>query len=266
MSSAPVTRSSPSPIDLAALLGVLRCAFGGEAAAGVAESTLGLKVIDALRRLDADDAALAKYSLSNSSMAYTRNLVVQEATFALLVLVWTPHRGTAIHDHPSSHGCFMRVLEGRVEETRFSRDERGNALIASAVTVAAAGTVAFVESGGLHRLENHGDTFARTLHVYAPPASHVSLWLRDDTPLSEALRVPCSVYSVGGVPCAAALAPPPPTSIPPMSLPPSSIPTPPPPSPLATPATTIGSGSREGSRSSSRKESGAGSGDVGAAL
>lgn len=41
------------------------------------------------------------------------------ASFPQLVLVWTPGKGSPIHDHADAH-CLMKVLKGTLRETRFS--------------------------------------------------------------------------------------------------------------------------------------------------
>lgn len=36
-----------------------------------------------------------------------------------LILVWTPGRGSPIHDHANAH-CLMKVLKGSLKETLYS--------------------------------------------------------------------------------------------------------------------------------------------------
>jgi len=42
-----------------------------------------------------------------------------------LVLVWSPGRSSAIHDHANAH-CIMKVLQGSLKETRFHTPEAEN--------------------------------------------------------------------------------------------------------------------------------------------
>lgn len=79
----------------------------------------------------------SKYALSDLSRGYTRNLVdegngksnlvslvskFRQAIIWLcnkkLVLVWTPGKGSPVHDHADAH-CLMKVLKGTLKETRF---------------------------------------------------------------------------------------------------------------------------------------------------
>lgn len=56
---------------------------------------------------------------------YTRNLIATDhETFTLLLLCWNGGKASPIHDHPC-RGCWMRVCEGTVFETRFADTVKG---------------------------------------------------------------------------------------------------------------------------------------------
>jgi cysteine dioxygenase len=46
------------------------------------------------------------------------------ATFSLMLLCWNPGKFSPIHDHPSD-GCWLRVLEGAVQEVRYGMETEG---------------------------------------------------------------------------------------------------------------------------------------------
>ncbi|KAI0439544.1 cysteine dioxygenase type I [Xylaria telfairii] len=72
-----------------------------------------------MERYVSDPQEWTQYALSNENMAYTRNLVDEGNGKAnLLVLVWTPGKGSPIHDHGNAH-CVMRILHGDLTETRY---------------------------------------------------------------------------------------------------------------------------------------------------
>ncbi|KAG4433115.1 hypothetical protein IFR05_011410 [Cadophora sp. M221] len=60
-----------------------------------------------------------KYAFADLSRVYTRNLVGEgNGKSNLLILVWTPNKGSPIHDHAGAH-CLMKILKGTLKETRF---------------------------------------------------------------------------------------------------------------------------------------------------
>lgn len=74
-------------------------------------------------RLDLGLDDWKKYALFEHMKNYTRNLIATDnATFTLLLLCWNPDKESPIHDHPCD-GCWLRVCEGRVRETRYEIDE-----------------------------------------------------------------------------------------------------------------------------------------------
>ncbi|KAI8815914.1 RmlC-like cupin domain-containing protein [Fimicolochytrium jonesii] len=125
------------------------------------------------------------------SKPYTRNLVDDgNGFFNLIVLCWTPGRGSPIHDHPNSH-CIMKVLEGSLTETQYdfpkphhsdddSRVDSGNedgeneaddGLRLKKTTRLEKNSVAYISDKiGLHRVANSSTTRpAISLHLYTPP-------------------------------------------------------------------------------------------------
>ncbi|KAI9045712.1 putative cysteine dioxygenase Cdo1 [Aspergillus affinis] len=60
------------------------------------------------------------FALGDSSRTYTRNLIDEgNGKSNLLILVWTPGKGSLIHDHADAH-CVMKILRGSVQETLYS--------------------------------------------------------------------------------------------------------------------------------------------------
>lgn len=105
---------------------------------------------------------------------YTRNLVDKgNGRFDLMVLCWSEGQGSSIHSHSDAH-CFMKVLEGTLQETMFAWPEQGKkkeSMTQLAVNTYNRDQVAYInDSKGLHRVENpsHSDR-AASLHLYSPP-------------------------------------------------------------------------------------------------
>ncbi|RDA90456.1 hypothetical protein CP533_3938 [Ophiocordyceps camponoti-saundersi (nom. inval.)] len=130
-----------------------------------------------LRRLmeeyDSGQVGWLKFAFGDSSRGYTRNLVDEgNGKSNLLVLVWSPGKGSPIHDHGNAH-CLMKVLRGSLTETRYafpdeSADEKPMTVI-SERTFKENGVTYMADELGLHRVSNRGSDFAVSLHLYTPP-------------------------------------------------------------------------------------------------
>lgn len=105
---------------------------------------------------------------------YTRNLVDEgNGKYNLIVLCWSEGQGSSIHDHADSH-CFMKVLDGELQETKFawpSKQDHKKPMEVTGTKLYERDQVTYInDSVGLHRVENvsHSDV-AVSLHLYIPP-------------------------------------------------------------------------------------------------
>ncbi|KUJ19824.1 cysteine dioxygenase type I family protein [Mollisia scopiformis] len=79
-----------------------------------------------MQEYDSKESEWDKYSFSDLSRGYTRNLVDEgNGKSNLLVLVWTPGKGSPVHDHADAH-CLMKVLKGSLKETRYNFPKNNN--------------------------------------------------------------------------------------------------------------------------------------------
>ncbi|KAI0192746.1 RmlC-like cupin domain-containing protein [Xylaria flabelliformis] len=138
-----------------------------------------------------------RYAFGDSDTDYTRNLVDEgNGKGNLLVLVWTPGRGSPIHDHGNAH-CVMKILKGSLTETRYAFPPQGSSHpldIISEKTHSKNEVIYMSDELGVHRMFNKGKDFAVSLHLYTPP--HVALkgcYIFDDR-TGEKLHVPSSSY------------------------------------------------------------------------
>ncbi|KAK3110933.1 hypothetical protein LTR53_014285 [Teratosphaeriaceae sp. CCFEE 6253] len=163
----------------------------------------------AMRAYAGPDVEWEKYAFGDDSRAYTRNLVDRgNGKSNLLILVWTPGRGSPIHDHAAAH-CVMRILKGSLTETIYgwpceiSSDRPGtescaasplspsfpratehtcsrsaasgslepHALSVKKSTTYERGQVTYMSDRlGLHRIKNESEgEVAVSLHLYTPP-------------------------------------------------------------------------------------------------
>jgi cysteine dioxygenase len=136
---------------------------------------------------DRDSEDWKKFAQFESHLAYTRNLIATDGTtYTLLLLCWNPGRFSPIHDHPCD-GCWMRVLEGQVQECRYQKN-LGDASILHCTSdqIMSKGELVFIDDNlGYHKVGNPSSTEpAITLHVYSPPFASCKIWLDEN-------RKPC---------------------------------------------------------------------------
>ncbi|KAK4634181.1 Cysteine dioxygenase [Fulvia fulva] len=145
-----------------------------------------------------------KYAFRRGDMNYTRNLVDNcNGKSNLLVLVWTPGKGSPIHDHANAH-CVMKILKGSLTETIYGwpcqrpdspadcataldsvypttkhtcsagqGGRRPSELHIKRTTTYGENEVTYMSDQlGLHRISNQSDDpddYAVSLHLYTPP-------------------------------------------------------------------------------------------------
>ncbi|TVY36796.1 Cysteine dioxygenase [Lachnellula occidentalis] len=117
-----------------------------------------------------------KYAFSDYSRGYTRNLIDKgNGKSNLLILVWSPGKGSPIHDHANAH-CIMKILKGKLKESRYSiaadaERETATAPRCLSEKVYSVGEVAYMaDELGVHRISNPDEMeVAVSLHLYTPP-------------------------------------------------------------------------------------------------
>ncbi|KAJ9483023.1 hypothetical protein VN97_g10395 [Penicillium thymicola] len=120
----------------------------------------------------------ASYALGDASRTYTRNLIDEgNGKSNLLILVWSPGKGSTIHDHANAH-CVMKVLKGKLQEDLYSwpdqkqiEDGQISPPQLTKQTTYGENQVTYMSDKlGLHRVSNPDqDNFAISLHLYTPP-------------------------------------------------------------------------------------------------
>ncbi|KAL2173808.1 voltage-gated chloride channel-like protein [Thermothelomyces heterothallicus CBS 202.75] len=125
-----------------------------------------------MREYDSDPREWSKFAMGDESRGYTRNLVDEgNGKSNLLVLVWTPGKGSPIHDHGNAH-CLMKILRGNLTETRyeFPKGDEEKPMRVISERVHKENEVAYMaDELGVHRVTNQGSDFAVSLHLYTPP-------------------------------------------------------------------------------------------------
>ncbi|KAM3515798.1 hypothetical protein MY11210_000569 [Beauveria gryllotalpidicola] len=141
---------------------------------GLTSDDIDVTFLTRLMKLyDARDRNWAKYAFGDASRGYTRNLVDEgNGKSNLLVLVWSPGKGSPIHDHGNAH-CLMKILKGNLTETRYEFPQQGESSgplkVITEKTYKENQVAYMADELGLHRVSNKGSDFAVSLHLYTPP-------------------------------------------------------------------------------------------------
>ncbi|RPB15427.1 cysteine dioxygenase [Morchella conica CCBAS932] len=131
-------------------------------------------LIRVMERYTSDESHWGGFALEDLSRNYTRNFVDHGNGKAnLLILVWTPGKGSPVHDHADAH-CIMKILKGKLQETLYeipSEVAVDQPLKVEKVTVYGTDEVTYISDDiGLHRVENPDpENIAVSLHLYTPP-------------------------------------------------------------------------------------------------
>ncbi|CEJ84391.1 Putative Cysteine dioxygenase [[Torrubiella] hemipterigena] len=143
---------------------------------GLTSADVNVNFLARLMKLyDSRDMNWSKYAFGDRSRGYTRNLVDEgNGKSNLLVLVWSPGKGSPIHDHGNAH-CLMKILKGNLTETRYEFPQEGSApgsmKVISEKTYQENQVAYMADELGLHRISNQGDDFAVSLHRKKNPST-----------------------------------------------------------------------------------------------
>ena len=100
--------------------------------------------------------------------SYTRNCIVENDKFELILLCWEKGQITPIHDHGGEE-CWVKVIKGELRETVYEVDEAGE-LSTLKSTISNTGDISYmIDFIGFHSLENLSDKRSMSLHLYAKP-------------------------------------------------------------------------------------------------
>jgi cysteine dioxygenase len=99
---------------------------------------------------------------------YTRNKVLSNEIFEILIICWNNNQKSPIHDHPEK-GCLLKILEGILVEKCF--DIVDDVLTETTNNILIKDKISYQEgSFGLHEINNpQNDCCSISLHVYSPP-------------------------------------------------------------------------------------------------
>ncbi|KAK6457400.1 Cdg1 cysteine dioxygenase [Scheffersomyces xylosifermentans] len=119
-----------------------------------------------------NDLDWLKLALHDPSRNYSRNGIINlNGNANLLILVWSPGKSSAIHDHAKAH-CCMKILSGELMESLYEFPHgEGSKLKCKKETLLQRDVVGYISDNiGLHKISNpSNDKIAVSLHLYTPP-------------------------------------------------------------------------------------------------
>lgn len=149
---------------------------------------------------DVSQSELNRFVFFDNEKNYTRNLIATDhETYALMVLCWNKGKSSPIHDHPCD-GCWVKVLQGTIEESRYVQDEQTQRLTETHKMRCSKDEISFMhDSMGLHKIGNPSqDIDAITLHLYAPPIDKCRVYFDDsDGAAKSSVAVSCYYSEFG---------------------------------------------------------------------
>ncbi|WP_167615524.1 cysteine dioxygenase [Maribellus sediminis] len=121
-----------------------------------------LQFVPVMQKVSALDPDQLKRFLKNRE---TRYVLVDNSWMKVVLIHWKPGKVSDIHGHPSG-GCVFKVLHGKLEELRYSTDEKQRILCSNGYRT---GSIAYIDDRlGYHAVGNPFGASAVSLHVYTP--------------------------------------------------------------------------------------------------
>jgi cysteine dioxygenase len=125
------------------------------------------KYNDIIRSMNLPSSVFEHYC-SWSDKSYTRNCIVENEKFELILLCWEAGQITPIHDHGGEE-CWVKVIEGEFRERIYTTDEAGELSIVKSSIAKVNDITYMIDFMGFHSLENLSDKRSMSLHLYAKP-------------------------------------------------------------------------------------------------
>lgn len=113
-----------------------------------------------------------------SNTCYTRNCIIDNDRFELILICWCEGHATPIHDHGGEE-CWVKVIEGEFKETIYKKNE-DDELYSVKSSISKANDVTYMKDFmGFHSLENVSNKRSMSLHLYAKPIRKCNVFDED---------------------------------------------------------------------------------------
>ncbi|KAI5804428.1 RmlC-like cupin domain-containing protein [Geopyxis carbonaria] len=170
---------------------------------GIDSSDVDVNILmEVMSRYTSNEREWSGFAFKDLSRNYTRNFVDHgNGNANLLLLVWSPGKGSLIHDHAGAH-CIMKILKGSLKETQYEMPtSAAGPLTITKSTVYGHDEVTYISDDiGLHKIENADkDEVAVSLHLYTPPwAEKKGCYCFEEKTGKKTKVEMCNYYSVHG--------------------------------------------------------------------
>ena len=103
---------------------------------------------------------------------YNRIRIFKNEDIEIFIITWNISQKANIHYH-SENGCYLKVLEGSLEESVYVKDN-DNVLCLKEKNVLKENDISYMDNKrGFHSIQNVHDDITVTIHIYSPP-NHVT--------------------------------------------------------------------------------------------
>jgi len=153
-------------------------------------------VHDYMARTLIDEASLERF-ISYRDDRYTRNLIVKNDAFELLVICWNVGQSAPIHGHEGEH-CWARVERGTLRFSNYRVDQEQPLAVTKLATLD--GCAGHLDGPAeVHAVENCTEfaTPSASLHLYSKPFDECDIY---DLERRAIRRVALAYDTVGGQP------------------------------------------------------------------
>lgn len=103
-----------------------------------------------------------------SDECYTRNCIIDNEKYQLILLCWKAGQITPIHDHGGEE-CWVTIVDGQFEETIYKVDENNELSFVKSGIANKNDVTYMIDFMGFHSLKNISNENSMTLHLYAKP-------------------------------------------------------------------------------------------------
>lgn len=110
-----------------------------------------------------------------SNTCYTRNCIVENENFELILICWENEQSTPVHDHGGEE-CWVRFLKGEFKENIYKENDEGQLDIVKTTRTQSGDISYMVDFMGYHNLENLSNKRSMSLHLYAKPIKDCNVY------------------------------------------------------------------------------------------
>lgn len=127
-----------------------------------------------------------------SEESYTRNCIVENEKFQLILLCWEEGQKSPIHDHGGEE-CWVKFIQGEFKETIYKVNSSGELNTVKTFMAKTDDVSYMIDFMGCHCLENISPGKSMSLHLYAKPIHNCNLF---DEKSGESVRKKLSYNTI----------------------------------------------------------------------